>query len=66
LTNIGWNQGQRDKFAKVLTAAPVSAALGGRLAEEDNRVNQFVGALPGRSRQEFDLAPVLGRRNLRS
>ncbi|MCD6031154.1 MAG: hypothetical protein K0S78_3328, partial [Thermomicrobiales bacterium] len=26
LTNIGWNQGQRDKFAKVLTAAPVSAA----------------------------------------
>lgn len=49
-----------------LGGAGLGRALGGRLAEEDDRANQLVAARPRRPRQEFNLAPILGRRNLRS
>ncbi len=46
--------------------ASLGRAFRRRLAEEDDRADQLVRALPRRPRQECDLAPVLGRRNLRS
>jgi hypothetical protein len=49
-----------------LRGTGLGSAFGGRLAEEDDRADQFGGALPQHPRLEFDLAPVRGRRNPRS
>jgi hypothetical protein len=51
---------------RALRGTGLGSAFGGRLADEDDRADQFVGALPQHSRLEFDLAPVRGRRNPRS
>jgi hypothetical protein len=44
-----------------LGSTGLGGAFGRRLVEKDDRADQLVGALARRPRQEFDLAPVLGR-----